>query len=185
MLTKLLNPKKQPRKKAYMRFSYSSFFVFLTILVSQTVSIHCNELLTKDSILNVTSSHMGHHHNSTNVHGHSKKDKFHDGIDCPAFLAPIKSKRNACLANATEEVDMCVYFASDYNYILPFLIHYLSLGFSNIWIYNNDDHAAWYKHPAIMCLMRDNYINIQPWFGENALLEGIVLVLKIDFFHHI
>jgi hypothetical protein len=57
--------------------------------------------------------------------------------------------------------------------MVPFLIHYLSLGSTRIWIYNNDDNLAWYHHPAVMCLMRDGFVNVQPWFGDNALLAGI------------
>mmetsp|Transcript_1340 Transcript_1340/g.2173 ORF Transcript_1340/g.2173 Transcript_1340/m.2173 type:complete len:389 (+) Transcript_1340:54-1220(+) len=95
-------------------------------------------------------------------------------IDCPAFLQPIMKRRNSCLAshNGTE-VDVCVYFASDYEFLIPFLVHHLSLGASHIFVYNNDDKIAWYRHPAILCLIAEGIVQIQPWFGEKALMKGL------------
>ena len=88
-------------------------------------------------------------------------------VDCAALLALIKKKRAACASkNADVEVDVCVYFASDYHFMMPFLIHHLSLGFSRIWIYNNDEKVAWYNHPAVLCLVAEEMVDIQPWYGE-------------------
>jgi hypothetical protein len=85
----------------------------------------------------------------------------------------VHQKRNACLNNSTHVVDMCVYFASDYNYIIPFLAHHFALGFHKIFIYNNDENVQWYNHPAVLCFLEHEMIEIQPWFGENALMKGL------------
>lgn len=95
-------------------------------------------------------------------------------VNCSAFLKPIKEKRNHCLSSSgSTEVDVCVYFASDYEFIVPFLIHHLSLGARHILIYNNDDKVAWYRHPAVLCMLAEEMVQIQPWFGENALMKGL------------
>ena len=99
-------------------------------------------------------------------------------IDCAAFLQPIQEKRLNCLNNATANnnnhiVDICVYFASDYNYLIPFLAHHLALGAHRIFIYNNDEKVQWYHHPTITCLLEHRLIEIQPWFGENVLMKGL------------
>lgn len=94
-------------------------------------------------------------------------------VNCPALIAPIKAKRDACHRNATDEVDLCVYFASDYRFVVPFLIHHLSLGVTNIFIYNNDEKVAWYNHPAVLCLVAEEWVHIQPWFGEKQLMRGL------------
>jgi hypothetical protein len=122
---------------------------------------------------------LGQKSHSANNFTASHQKNHHLKINCPAFLEPILQKRNKCISSATEQVDAIVYFASDYNYILPFIIHHLSLGFGKIWIYNNDDKVAWYRHPAIICLLRDHLINIQPWFGEKGLLPGALFFFAI------
>ena len=40
-------------------------------------------------------------------------------------------------------------------------------------MYNNDEKVAWYHHPSIMCLISENWVDIQPWFGENGLMKGL------------
>ena len=87
-------------------------------------------------------------------------------IDCAALVNPIKEKRSTCARKSADEVDICVYFASDYHFVVPFLIHHLSIGFSRIWIYNNDEKVAWYNHPAVLCLVAENWVDIHPWYGE-------------------
>jgi hypothetical protein len=95
-------------------------------------------------------------------------------VNCQSFLAPIKARRQSCLdSSGTTELDICVYFASDYEFIIPFLVHHLSVGAKNIYIYNNDDKVAWYKHPAVMCFIAEGFVEIHPWFGENALMRGL------------
>ena len=70
-------------------------------------------------------------------------------VDCKAFLEPIKARRDQCLQSSGDtEVDICVYFASDYEFVVPFLAHHLSLGAKHIFVYNNDEKEAWYRHPA-------------------------------------
>jgi hypothetical protein len=95
-------------------------------------------------------------------------------VDCAAFLQPIKTRRDSCLASSAEtEVDVCVYFASDYEFVVPFLAHHLSLGAKHIFVYNNDENVAWYRHPAVLCMISEQMVQIQPWFGENALMRGL------------
>lgn len=112
-------------------------------------------------------------------HGINKETISHaqTSVDCTAFLQPINERRNQCLRNTTSQgghiVDLCVYFASDYNYIVPFLAHHLALGVHKIFIYNNDEKTPWYNHPAVLCLLGEKMIEIQPWYGENALMKGL------------
>jgi hypothetical protein len=96
-------------------------------------------------------------------------------IDCEAFLEPIQARRESCLAahNGTAEVDICVYFASDYEFLVPFLVHHLALGARHIFIYNNDDKVRWYQHPAILCLLAEQLVEVQPWYGDRALMKGL------------
>jgi hypothetical protein len=94
-------------------------------------------------------------------------------IDCAAFIAPIRQRRSSCVSNHTEQVDLCVYFASDYQFVVPFLVHHLSIGVSHIFIYNNDEKVAWYNHPAVLCLVAEEWVDIQPWFGEKVLHKGL------------
>ena len=94
-------------------------------------------------------------------------------INCENFLKPILEKRSRCLNSSSHSVDICVYFASDYNYVIPFLIHHLSLGFEKIWLYNNDDKVAWYNHPAVLCLLSTDFVDIQPWYGDLLLHKAL------------
>jgi hypothetical protein len=95
-------------------------------------------------------------------------------VDCASFLQPIKQRRQQCLDTSGEtEVDVCVYFASDYEFVVPFLVHHLGLGAKHIFIYNNDENVGWYRHPAVLCLLSEQMVQIQPWFGENALMRGL------------
>jgi hypothetical protein len=94
-------------------------------------------------------------------------------IDCKAFLQPIHARRQPCLDAHKAEVDVCVYFASDYEFLIPFLVHHLALGAGHIFIYNNDDKVAWHRHPAVLCLLAEQMVEIQPWYGERALMKGL------------
>lgn len=95
-------------------------------------------------------------------------------VNCSAFMQPIRAKRDKCLqSSGTTEVDICVYFASDYEFIVPFLAHHLSLGAKHIIIYNNDEKVAWYRHPAVLCMVAEGMVEIQPWFGEKELMKGL------------
>lgn len=95
-------------------------------------------------------------------------------VDCEAFLQPIRQRRDQCLESSGDtEVDICVYFASDYEFVVPFLAHHLSLGAKHIFVYNNDEKVAWYRHPAVLCMVAEQMVEIQPWFGENALMKGL------------
>lgn len=94
-------------------------------------------------------------------------------VNCSAFLQPIMERRESCTRNEKTEVDVCVYFASDYEFVMPFLVHHLALGAKNIFIYNNDEKVAWYRHPAVVCLMATKTVHIQPWYGEGALMHGL------------
>lgn len=94
-------------------------------------------------------------------------------IDCDTFLRPIREKRNTCKAATPDhEVDVCLYFSSDYEFLMPFIVHYLGLGVSHIWIYNNDKVATWYNNPALSCFFAEEMISIQPWVGENIMLQA-------------
>lgn len=95
-------------------------------------------------------------------------------VNCEAFLQPIRERRQMCLHSSGDtELDICVYFASDYEFIIPFLVHHLSLGAKRIFIYNNDENVAWYRHPGVLCLLSEQMVQIQPWFGEGALMRGL------------
>ena len=95
-------------------------------------------------------------------------------VNCSAFMKPIKEKRDACLkSSGVHEIDLCVYFASDYEFVVPFLAHHLSLGAKHIIIYNNDDKVAWYRHPAVMCMVAEEMVLVHPWFGEKELMHGL------------
>lgn len=95
-------------------------------------------------------------------------------VNCESFLQPIKARREKCLSSSEgTEVDICVYFASDYEFVVPFLAHHLSLGARHIFIYNNDERVAWYRHPAVLCMLAEEMVQIQPWFGERALMPGL------------
>ena len=87
-------------------------------------------------------------------------------VDCGALVNPIKEKRSHCQKKSSDEADICVYFASDYHFMVPFLVHHLSIGFNHIWIYNNDEKVAWYNHPSVLCLVAENWVDIHPWYGE-------------------
>lgn len=95
-------------------------------------------------------------------------------VDCAALLQPIHQRRQPCLSKHNHStVDVCVYFASDYEFMIPFLVHHLSLGVSHIIIYNNDEKIAWYRHPSILCLIAEAMVEVQPWFGDKALMKGL------------
>lgn len=95
-------------------------------------------------------------------------------VDCTALLQPIHQRRQPCLSKHNQSiVDVCVYFASDYEFMIPFLVHHLSLGVSHIIIYNNDEKVAWYRHPSILCLVAEAMVEVQPWFGDKALMKGL------------
>jgi len=85
------------------------------------------------------------------------------GFDCDSFLSPILTRRDACLYGPNHHhhhhdtaasqsaastigtiVDLCVAFSSEYEFILPFLVHHLSMGVNHIVIYNNDIYVEWY-----------------------------------------
>ena len=85
------------------------------------------------------------------------------GFDCDSFLRPILTRRDACLSGSNHHhhhhhhdtsshteasiigtiVDVCVTFNSEYEFILPFLVHHLSMGVNHIVIYNNDIYVEW------------------------------------------
>lgn len=100
-------------------------------------------------------------------------------IDCEEFMQPIRERRSRCRAKTEDvEADVCVYFASDYDFIVPFLVHHLALGFSHIIIFNNDDRVGWYNHPAVTCMMAERMVEIQPWLGDSRLLKGLNACFK-------
>lgn len=136
----------------------------------------------------VSSQNHPHQHNHNASHARHTQHGHHSNVqgmldestsaaqlsvDCEVLMKPIREKRGQCLNSSTHEVDICVYFASDYNFVVPFLIHHLSLGFSNIWIYNNDEKVTWFNHPSVLCMISEKMVDIQPWFGENALMKGL------------
>lgn len=94
-------------------------------------------------------------------------------VDCETLMKPIREKRQTCQSAVEDQVDICVYFASDYNFVIPFLVHHLSLGVNRIWMYNNDEKVPWYNHPSVLCMIAENMVDVQPWFGENALHKGL------------
>jgi hypothetical protein len=113
-------------------------------------------------------------HSSTSDHTPTTMAEAQLTINCEAFMQPIRERRQKCLDTSGEtELDICVYFASDYEFIVPFLAHHLSLGAKHIFIYNNDENVAWYRHPAVLCLLSEQMVQIQPWFGEGALMRGL------------
>ena len=100
-------------------------------------------------------------------------DLVHETFDCEDIVAPIRKKRDACRKLSEDSVNTCTYFASDYKFIVPFLVHHLSLGVDRMYIYNNDANVAWYNHPAVLCLIAEQMVVIQPWLGEGLLIPGL------------
>lgn len=120
-------------------------------------------------------NNWGEHHNLPRYQGINRESISHSqqSIDCQAFMKPILERHQRCVRNSSHVVDICVYFAADYNYVIPFIAHHLALGFSKIIIYNNDEKVQWYNHPTVLCYLAHKVIEIQPWFGENALMKGL------------
>lgn len=94
----------------------------------------------------------------------------HRSFDCHRLLQPIFENRTSCQQQSKTEIDVCAAFASDYHYIIPFLVHYLSLGVNRIHVYNNDNALSWYLHPSIVCLVQAGLVQIQPWQGEGQFI---------------
>lgn len=111
---------------------------------------------------------ISHHLNQTEA-----RRRALSSLECDAFMKPIIERQQQCLQSSPPIVEICVYFASDYNYLIPYIAHHLALGFKRILIYNNDEEVAWYKHPTIMCYLSYQVIEIQPWFGEAVLFQGL------------
>lgn len=76
------------------------------------------------------------------------------------------------MATALQEVDVCLEFAFDYVYIIPFLVHYLGLGTRRVWIYNND-RLPWERHETIQCLVSRELVSIIPYSKEVEGLQGL------------
>lgn len=94
-------------------------------------------------------------------------------IDCDGLVRTISDSRNECVNTAEHTVDLCLYFAQDYEYLIPNLVHHLGLGFSHIRIYNNDEVEHWFNHPTITCLIANDLISIQPWHGVNLVHSAL------------
>jgi hypothetical protein len=156
------------------------FLIFCVIITQLTLTISND----REFYINCTlrHNHQSHYCNKLE-HKAQKNAKIRSSIttvseaqvviDCNSIIDVIKEKQEKCSLNSSAEVDLCVYFASDYNFVIPFLIHHLSLGFSKIYMYNNDEKVAWYNHPTVLCLVAENYVDIQPWFGENVLHKAL------------
>jgi hypothetical protein len=89
----------------------------------------------------------------------------YNDFNCSRLLYPVLQNRTRCFDQSKTEVDLCVVFATDYHYIIPFLVHYLALGVHRVHLYNNDQTLAWYLHPSIVCLVQAGLVEIQPWRG--------------------
>lgn len=107
-------------------------------------------------------------------------DQAHASFDCETLLRPIRAKRAICQKESDHVVDICSVFSYDYEYLMPFLIHHLSIGFNKIRIYNNDDTGvSWYNHPAVTCLVAEELVTIQPWYGVGVMVRGINHCMKV------
>lgn len=94
-------------------------------------------------------------------------------FNCSKILTPILEKRKLCKKQTSTEVDICTVFAEDYHFMIPFLIHHLSIGFEKIHVYNNDLKSSWYLHPTVLCLSAADLITIVPWPGDGEFLNGL------------
>eukprot|EP01033_Poteriospumella_lacustris_P014988 gene14988-10723_t len=95
-------------------------------------------------------------------------------FNCSKILDPLLAKRKACAQQSSTHVDICTVFAEDYHFLIPFVLHHLSLGFHQIHIYNNDMKAyPWYLHPTLLCLSAAELITVVPWPGEHEFLNGL------------
>lgn len=98
-------------------------------------------------------------------------------FDCGQLLDPILENRTRCFEESPTQVDICVVFATDYHYVIPFLVHYLSLGVHRIHLYNNDQLLSWYLHPSVVCMVQAGLVEIQPWRGAgeyNSMMADCV-----------
>lgn len=102
----------------------------------------------------INQSHSSNNYNNIN----SNNDNF-TVFDCAMFINPIIQQRDICFINASSlystftnsvnddpivpTIDLCVSFNGEYEFILPFLIHHLSIGIQHIIIYNNDILVEW------------------------------------------
>lgn len=103
-----------------------------------------------------------------------KGDSAYQDFNCSRLLEPVFARRAACKTTPQTQVDVCVMFAYDYKNILPFLLHYTALGVRKIWLYNNDDEAAWYLHPTVVCLVSEGLVGIHPWKGDRGFYTAII-----------
>jgi hypothetical protein len=107
----------------------------------------------------------------------------HDSLksfDCEKLLNPIRKRREICSQETYSHiVDICTIFSYDYEYMMPFLLHHLNIGVSKIRIYNNDEKISWYNHPAIQCLITEEYVTIQPWYGVGVMVQGMNHCMKV------
>lgn len=95
-------------------------------------------------------------------------------FNCSKIIDPLLAKRKACAMQSSTHVDICTVFAEDYHFLIPFVLHHLSLGFHQIHIYNNDMKPyPWYLHPTLLCLSAAELITVVPWPGEEEFLNGL------------
>ena len=40
-------------------------------------------------------------------------------------------------------------------------------------MYNNDESVQWYNHPTVMCMIAEQMVVIQPWWGQNVLHKAL------------
>ena len=109
-------------------------------------------------------------------------EEAHQNFECDTFLAPLLKSQEFCRSQSEHVVDACVVFSYDYEYVMPFLLHHLNIGFRKIRIYNNDGAVSWFNHPAITCLVAAKLVTIQPWYGVGVMVKGINHCQKI--IHH-
>ena len=115
-------------------------------------------------------SHRHDNNSSTAIlkHHHVSGADIH--TDGRTLIHEIQQRRQFCLGRSKTVAEIMTLFSTDYNFMLPFLVHHLSMGFNKIWVYNNDETGLrWYRHPTMTCLIRHELVALQPWLGESVM----------------
>lgn len=88
---------------------------------------------------------------------------------CDDLINWVIKKQTSCMKQSNTIAEVCLEFSSDYEYLWPFLIHHLSIGFSRIHLYNNDrDPIKLYSDAGIGCLAESGFLHIKPWPGAGV-----------------
>ena len=97
------------------------------------------------------------------------KQKTFSECSCHDIIMEITRKQSACSSNSSSVVEICLVFADDYEYLWPFLMHSLSIGFRKVHLYNNDpSRKDVYQDLGIGCLIESGFVSLKPWLGAGV-----------------